>query len=135
MSRHVVVDTDVVSFLFKKDSRAEKFRPFLDGKTPVVSFMTVAELYRWTLVRNWGVRRVAKLEEYLRQFAVYPFNDALCKAWARATNSAEKKRRPITTADAWIAATAALYDTPLVTNNSADFQGVEGLVILSPKSD
>ena len=56
---HVVVDTDVVSFLFKKDTRAEKFRSLLEGKTGIVSFMTVAELYRWTLVKNWGARRVA----------------------------------------------------------------------------
>jgi hypothetical protein len=40
----VVVDTDVVSYLFKGDSRAPRYRPHLVGHTPVLSFMTVAEL-------------------------------------------------------------------------------------------
>jgi tRNA(fMet)-specific endonuclease VapC len=39
-----VIDTDVVSFLFKRDTRAELYRPHLVGRRIVVSFMTVAEL-------------------------------------------------------------------------------------------
>jgi hypothetical protein len=48
----VVVDADVLSFLFKCDSRAEWYRPHLTGKLLVLSFMTVAELDRWALARN-----------------------------------------------------------------------------------
>jgi len=33
----------------------------------------------------------------------------------------------IETADAWIAATALLYDVPLLTHNKADYLGVPGL--------
>lgn len=40
----VVVDTDVVSFSFKRDSRIRRYRPHLLGKTLVISFMTLAEL-------------------------------------------------------------------------------------------
>lgn len=54
MSAIVVLDTDVVSFLFKGDTRAEAYRPHLRGKIPALSFMTVAELYQWVFVRNWG---------------------------------------------------------------------------------
>lgn len=50
----VVVDTDVVSYLFKGDSRAEAYRPHLTGNLLVVSFMTVAELDRWALERDWA---------------------------------------------------------------------------------
>jgi tRNA(fMet)-specific endonuclease VapC len=48
----MVVDTDVVSFLFKRDSRADRYRPYMTGRLLVVSFMTVAELDRWALARN-----------------------------------------------------------------------------------
>jgi tRNA(fMet)-specific endonuclease VapC len=41
----VIVDTDVVSYLFKGDTRAEAYRQHLRGKTLAISFMTVAELY------------------------------------------------------------------------------------------
>ncbi len=72
----VMVDTDVMSFLFKHDSRGEWYRPHLTGKLPVLSFMTVAELDRWVLARNWGQTRRARMEEYLRNFVIYPFDPA-----------------------------------------------------------
>lgn len=43
----VVVDTDVISFLLKDDTRVQAYRPHLQDKTLVLSFMTVAELYQW----------------------------------------------------------------------------------------
>lgn len=127
----VVVDTDVVSFLFKKDSRAELYRPHLEGQVPVMSFMTLAELLRWALIRKWGKKRQAKLYAHLRKFAVYPFDAALCQTWAEVTTCAEGNGRPIETADAWIAATALHHGIPLVTHNGGDYAGVEGLVIIS----
>ena len=39
-----LVDTDVVSFTFKRDTRHHLYRPHLDGKLLSLSFMTVAEL-------------------------------------------------------------------------------------------
>ncbi len=66
MNDFVVVDTDVVSFMFKGGTRALAYRPQLEGKTLTVSLMTVAELYQWAYVRNWGQRRPARLEERLR---------------------------------------------------------------------
>lgn len=38
---------------------------------------------------------------------------------------------PISAADAWIAATALLYGVPLVTHNRKDFEGIDGLVVIS----
>lgn len=48
----VVVDTDVVSYLFKSDTRAQLYRPLLMGKLPLISFMTLAELDRWALLHQ-----------------------------------------------------------------------------------
>jgi len=61
----VVVDTCVVSFLLKRDTRAELYRPHLEVDTKVISFMTLAELYRWSEESNWGERRKAELEDDL----------------------------------------------------------------------
>jgi predicted nucleic acid-binding protein len=60
----VVVDTDVVSFLFKRDTRARLYRRHLLGQTLYVSFMTVADLRRWALSRKWGQVKVAQLDRY-----------------------------------------------------------------------
>ena len=38
--------------------------------------------------------------------------------------------RRIEVADAWVAATALLYDTTLVTNNPGDYAGVAGIKLL-----
>jgi len=110
------VDTDVVSYLFKHDCRAEVYRPHLTGRLLVASFMTVAELDRWALERDWGEARRARMEQHLRNFVVYPFNRSLCLRWAEAADSARRHGRPIGVADAWIAATALEHDLPLVTN-------------------
>jgi len=40
----VVVDPDVVSFLFKNDSRAQLYLPLMRNRDLLVSFMTEAEL-------------------------------------------------------------------------------------------
>ena len=48
MSR-LVVDTDVVSFLFKNHPIAKLYDSDLRGNTLVLSFMTVAELDRWVI--------------------------------------------------------------------------------------
>jgi len=39
----VVVDTDVVSFLFKNHPIANRYDPELCGRIPLISFMTVAD--------------------------------------------------------------------------------------------
>ena len=129
----VVVDTDVVSYLFKRDTRADLYRPHLDGQLPIISFMTLAELERWTLARNWGERRRQDLLNYLRRYLVEPSSPDLCRLWAEATESARRAGKPILTADAWVAATALAYDVPLVTNNPSDFAGVAGLTVISEK--
>ena len=49
----VVLDTDVVSFLFKNDSRAERYLPHLRDRKWLISFMTEAELEQWALLSNW----------------------------------------------------------------------------------
>jgi tRNA(fMet)-specific endonuclease VapC len=50
----VVVDTDIVSFLFKGHSAAELYAPDLTDRALVISFMTLAELERWPIQANWA---------------------------------------------------------------------------------
>jgi tRNA(fMet)-specific endonuclease VapC len=126
----VVVDTCVVSFAFKRDSRAELYRRHLDGKLLVISFMTVAELYRWPLEREWGETRRMALEHHMRSYTVYPFTRDLCRQWA-ATDQARRNGNEIEVGDAWIAATAMLYSIALVTHNGDDYTGVPALTVIS----
>jgi len=53
----IVLDTDVVSFLFKGDSRAPMYLSHLQNRQWLISFMTEAELEQWALLANWGAKR------------------------------------------------------------------------------
>lgn len=129
--RYVVVDTDVVSYLFKGDTRAEVYRRHLEGVTPAVSFMAVAELYHWAFSKKWGEARITRMEQALRNYVILPFDAGLCRRWARIQTDRAATGRPISTADAWVAACALRHGCPLVTNNPGDFVNIDGLTIIS----
>jgi tRNA(fMet)-specific endonuclease VapC len=126
-----VVDTDVVSMLFKGDTRALAYRIHVTGRLLGISFMTLAELERWSIERDWGQRRKFELAQHLARYAVLPVNRELCLKWAEVSVGAKRKGRPIQTADAWIAASALYYQVPLITHNRADYSMVDDLVLLS----
>ena len=126
-----IVDTDVVSMIFKGDTRALAYRTHIAGRLLGISFMTLAELERWSLERGWGQSRKLELAQHLTRYAVLPVSRELCAGWAAVTTAAKRKVRPIQTDDAWIAASAIHFQVPPITNNRDDHTGVDGLVLLS----
>jgi tRNA(fMet)-specific endonuclease VapC len=127
----VVVDTDVLSFIFKHDSRGAAYKPHLAGKEIIISFMTLAELDQWAIHSNWGTARKRKLDAYRKPFTVFHSDEDLCLKWAHVMEDARRNGRPIQTADAWVAATALLHDIPVVTHIRKHFVGVDGLAVIS----
>ncbi|PYS88306.1 MAG: hypothetical protein DMF64_20705 [Acidobacteria bacterium] len=87
-------------------------------------------MLRGAISAGWGVRRRQHLESRLQRYVEHS-SDALCLHWAEAIDSARRNGRPITPADAWIAATVLHLGVPLVTHNKNDFLGVDGLTIIS----
>lgn len=129
----LVVDTDVASFIFKRDTRAALYVPHLSGHMLVLSFQTLAELELWSLAAGWGARRKQELAQYLRRYIVEDSSPLLCRRWAEVQDSARRRGRPIAAADAWLAATALLLGVPVVTHNEAHFSAVPGLSVISEK--
>ena len=129
----LVVDTDVASFLFKKDTRATLYAPHLSGHMLTISFQTRAELELWAFAAGWGARRKQQLEHYLRRYIVQDSSPALCRRWAEVIDDGRRRGRPVATADAWVAATALLLGVPLATNNEAHFSSIPGLTVISEK--
>jgi tRNA(fMet)-specific endonuclease VapC len=120
----VVVDTDVVSFIFKNHPIGALYEADLAGCTLLISFMTVAELDRWAIQSRWGPPRREWLRLYLERFVMLPM-------WAEVTVAAQARGSRIECSDAWIAATALRHDVPLVTHNRSDYLGVPGLKLVS----
>jgi len=127
----VVVDTDVVSFVFKENEQSEFYSPHLIQVPKFISFMILAELRRWKLQNNWGDKKSAKFEEFLSDFGVIHSDETLCEIWAEIMRDARKYGNPIETADAWVASVALLFDVPLVTHNRRHFQNIKNLKIIS----
>lgn len=125
----VLIDTDVFSFLFKRDTRGDRYLTAIHGKLLCLSFMSVAELQRWALIRNWGEPRRRSLEQVMRQYIVLAYDAEIARHWARISVSRSRAGRPIACGDCWIAACATRHKIPLVTHNARDFDGIDGLVL------
>jgi len=97
----------------------------------LVSFMTEAELEQWILLAKWGVDRVRRFRTFMTGFASVPSSRDLILHWAEVMVAARANGRRIEAADAWIAATALLYNATLITHNPKDYLGVPNLRVHS----
>lgn len=127
MHDFVLLDTDVASYLFKKSPRAPAFRALLEGKQTALAFVSVAELFRWTVKRRWSEPKVEQLKAALRRYVIIPYDFDLAWAWARLTTTCEEAGRAIAPSDAWVAACALRHHVPLVTNNTKHYEAAEHL--------
>jgi tRNA(fMet)-specific endonuclease VapC len=127
----VLLDTNIVSYLFKRDSRAALYAPHLLNRELAIAMMTVAELFQWAAIRNWGQPRVRRLEQHVERYTVLPVDIELCREWAEVRAKRSKAGLPISPQDAWIAATALRYQLALVTHNPDDYQALPGLTLIS----
>jgi tRNA(fMet)-specific endonuclease VapC len=129
----VVVDTDVVSFLIKGDSRRLAYAPLLQGHTLALSFMTVAELYQWAAIRKWGAQRRAQLDQTLHNYLVIPVDIEMCRIWGELRAEQQIAGYTIAQQDAWIAATAIRHKLALITHNAIDYRSITSLDLRTAK--
>ena len=129
----ILVDTDVLSYLLKQDTRADFFKPYLLHKSVAISFITVAELYYWAYTKSWGQAKIVELETRIKNYVVLPYDYSLCQQWAKTRAECETKGYPIhDDNDCWIASTALTHDCALATNNRRHFEHITGLTLISP---
>jgi predicted nucleic acid-binding protein len=125
----VVVDTDVVSFVFKTHALAAAY--ILADRALAVSLITLAEIEYGMEAKNWGTTRRDLMRRFLARFTVLLPDAETARVWARIKSGCDKKGRPVAFADAWIAAAAVQLNIPLVTHNASDYSSVENLTILT----
>jgi tRNA(fMet)-specific endonuclease VapC len=130
----LVVDTDVVSYVFRAHPSSAQYLRILADQELIVSFMTLAELGLGAHLRKWGPGRLTALEHFLARFGVCYPDEVLCDLWAEVMAEAVGAGRPMGPQDAWIAATALYLEAPLVTGNVRHFRHVRSLEILSAAS-
>jgi tRNA(fMet)-specific endonuclease VapC len=129
----LLIDTDIVSFILKGSDYTDPYMPLLSGHELAVSFMTIAELFQWANLRQWGDRRLVQLEQYLSNYLIIPVDRPLCREWAQIRANRQRAGRPISAQDAWIAATALRHNLPLVTHNVKDVLDIINLQLITPQ--
>jgi tRNA(fMet)-specific endonuclease VapC len=132
----VIVDTDVFGARLTPRGRplAAAYRPLLEGRPAVISFITVAELRYGASLAGWGPGRLVRLDrELARADTVWPGPNltgayVTLRTWcAKAGHGLGGKDHE---ADRWVAASAVWLDVPLVTHD-AIFANVKDLTLLT----
>jgi len=126
----VLLDTDVFSYLNKGGTRADLYRPHVKGKTIALSFITVGELFFWTVKRKWSPKRIALLEEHIKAAVIVPYDFELCREFGRVKESLAPGRI-VPVNDLWIATCAIRHSMPLLTHNPKHFSEIPRLRIVT----
>lgn len=132
MTPYVVLDTDVVSRIYKGTLPPPLVR-HLTGYATCVTFVTIAELEQWVTLRSWGKQRATGLWQWLNSMPHLGCDDDVAHTWGRLSAHARMRGRPRPTNDMWNAACALTEGLPLATLNSKDYAdfSAHGLTILT----
>jgi predicted nucleic acid-binding protein len=117
---YVVLDTDVASGILR-GRLSSALRTQLVGRTLTITFVTLGELTKWTLVRHWGPQKHAVLDQFLKQVTLLPYSRRVAERWGDLQAHAQLRRRPRPHNDTWIPACCLVRELPLATLNSKDF--------------
>jgi predicted nucleic acid-binding protein len=126
---YLVLDTDAASHV-QRGSFPPEHRDLLIDRTLCITFVTVAEFYKGAFRKGWGERRLATLEQWLRNVVVLPYDAEVARTWGRICADRERRGRTLPVNDAWIAACCLSRDLPLLTYNRRHFEEIPGLRLL-----
>lgn len=126
---YVVLDTDAASHVQRGDL-PPTIQTVLVGRTVCITFISVGEFYKGAYRAGWRPQRLARLEEWMRNVVVLPYDAGVARTWGRVAADLENQGQPISENDVWIAACCIRHGLPLVTLNRRHFQRVPGLQVL-----
>lgn len=86
----VALDTDVVSKLIKRQLPSPLLARLADC-VPCVTFVTVAELTEWAILRSWGQRRHAELDRWLAGVPVVEYDEDVARRWGSLSAAARRR--------------------------------------------
>jgi tRNA(fMet)-specific endonuclease VapC len=128
----VLLDTDVFSFLARAhDTRGNAYRPYVEGKTVAISFITVGEIYFGAEKKGWSSKTLSNFLERLKAVVVVPSDHDVCREYGQLRGRLEKAGIVIGDNDLWIAACALRHSTPLISHNRRHFERIPGLQLIS----
>ena len=125
----VVLDTNVVSFIYNGDWRAKFYEEQIEGRRTLISFQTLEEIWFGAFSNSWGAKRREELRRYLERYEINWPSPPLVDVCARLRSERKAAGRELKNSDAWIAAAAILLDCPLASHDR-DFEDIPDLTLI-----
>ena len=125
----LVLDTSVVSFIFKRDNRASFCLKQAQGCRALISFQMLEELRHGAYFGGWGHKRRLERANHLQGYTVIWPSEGLVNVCAQLRAERKTAGRTLQATDAWIVTTAILLQCPLASHDR-DFSGIPGLTVI-----
>jgi tRNA(fMet)-specific endonuclease VapC len=125
-----MLDTNICIYIIKNKPRSvkEKFES-LKPEELFLSSITVSELLYGAYKSQYVEKNLNALEAFLLKFEIIDYDYAASDAYGQIRAYLEKQGRVIGQMDMQIAGHALSTDMVMVTNNTKEFERVEGLVL------
>jgi tRNA(fMet)-specific endonuclease VapC len=123
-----MLDTNICIYAIKNkpESVLEKIHSNLEAGLSI-SAITLAELEHGVAASAYPEKNATSLLQFLSIMSILPFGDRAAAEYGNICAALRKKGMPIGTMDMLIAAHAKVESLVLVTNNTKEFERVEGL--------
>lgn len=122
----VIVDTNIIIDNLRKEGKTSIFKDLAKNHDICISVVTIQELYAGKSTRDIGNELI--LLKLLNALVVIPYNFEVSSLAGKLVRDSTK---PLSFADAAIAATALHYKCDLATLNKKDFMGIPNLNIMN----
>lgn len=120
--RLILVDTNVLLHLIRGRTAGrwidEKFGLRGRSEKPLVSVVSIGELFRIAHRRQWGAARLAALDDLVSEMLVIGLEPEVVRGYGRFGAFLDAAGTPIPQNDTWIAATAASKRAVLLTTDA-----------------
>lgn len=125
-----LLDTNICIFLIKRKPKVVLARLKKSLSSGVgVSSITFSELEYGVQKSSFVERNAISLLRFITPFDILPFDESAARVYGKVRASLEKKGQPIGVMDMLIGAHAKSLKTILVTNNTHEFNRIDGLLV------
>jgi len=94
---YVVLDTDVASNAFKHRELPGPIVAAIVANRACITFVTLGELTKWAVRRQWGPAYRRRLDAWLTKVIVLPISDEIndvARVWGELAGHAQNRGRP-----------------------------------------
>jgi tRNA(fMet)-specific endonuclease VapC len=128
-----LLDTNILVHLVRGDAVWARVRatyqPLLTGARPMISVVTAGELRSLALQFNWKTEKIDQMEFYLGYFKRVSIDDAeIIRAYSVIDAHTQRIGQPLGKNDVWIAATASVTGSRLLTTDK-DFDQLDSIFL------